>query len=98
MARITALIESDMAGLDPEIVSEKMRRLLRANSLRRNASAEKKTVKTLDVGTFRINQAKAYWQVTTPSQERRTNEIMQDLDDNYNFMYGKEQLRQGAYA
>jgi DNA-binding MarR family transcriptional regulator len=98
MARITALIESDMAGLDPEIVSEKMRRLLRANSLRRNASADKKTVKTLDVGTFRINQAKAYWQVTTPSQERRTNEIMQDLDDNYNFMYGKEQLRQGAYA
>jgi len=97
MRRLTAIMESDMQGMDADLMAEKMRRLLRADSLRRNASAEKKTVKTLDVATHRNNQAKAPWlSKNSPAVERRVNELMQELEENEMLIEARAELRRAA--
>lgn len=97
MRRLTAIMESDMQGMDADLMAEKMRRLLRADSLRRNASAEKKTVQSLDVATHRNNQAKAPWLTkNSPAVERRTRELMQELEENEMLIEARAELRRAA--
>jgi hypothetical protein len=96
MVALKAIMAQDMVGMDMDEQAEKMRRVLRMDSLKRNATAEHRTVKNLELVMHQNNKAKAYLNMTTPSEERRTKAIMQDYYDNVDLLDARAQLEQGV--
>ncbi len=93
-----AMMESEMAKqyTDLDVLSEKMRRLLRADSLRRVAATGEKTARTVEIAMHRHQQAKPWFSQSSPFEERRTERMMQELYDNELLIDAREQLKQGA--
>jgi hypothetical protein len=90
-----AMMESEIAKqyVDLDVISEKMRRLLRDNSLRRNVSHEQRTARSVERATCKQAIAPTWYAQSSPSEERRVVRIMQDLHDNMDLADTREVMR-----
>lgn len=86
MCSLAVRMERDMTGIDFDTQSEKMRRLLRSDALRRNASLE---------GKARKHVAKPWLDANKETPRMRS--IKQTTEDNETLLYAREQVKQGAY-